>query len=410
MRWKEIVNEAPLADFGAYGDLSKEGSFRSDDLRAIQNPKWVDKVRAGLSHVDVPINLYFYNSADRKVTFDENGVEGHSIIDVRDLSFLSRYVGLHSLSVLHRIIGKYPPNGGSSFNVLMVENEGGARLPLTPWIMAHRVGHALLEAGDERTVNKTEGMQRLTKEIYRIHRNMMSNIGAMLQSSPNHKEKIRASSAYQADERYLISQIGKMKSAKNDNLTQSEEFIPEMVAQYLMTGKVSFNRIDYDDKGRGKKPPPRLDPKEEDLLWKAKQLGDGDSFINHMMPDYKKPREPKPYWVALDSQGEVVRSMSREPAPDAKKELEAKGLTVQQILVTKQQLSGYTRAAKNWEAKKQKLIDLWNKWYNEGRFGPPDKHITGSDILDQKLENYEENFNSLIRNMIKEATGRVLII
>jgi hypothetical protein len=41
----------------------------------------------------------------------------------------------------------------------------------------------------------------------------------------------------------LANAVGTMKSAKNGNLRNFYEFIYELVAQYIITGKITFNQL-----------------------------------------------------------------------------------------------------------------------------------------------------------------------
>jgi hypothetical protein len=129
MRWKEI-NEAPLADFGTYGDLDTEGSFRPGDLKAMQNPKWIEKVDNYLKKCPRDINLYLVNKAGN-----------------REFVTISELDGVQPLSVVEKIIGKKVPNSEQSITVVLMHNEGAERIALTPWIVAHRIAHALLAPG-----------------------------------------------------------------------------------------------------------------------------------------------------------------------------------------------------------------------------------------------------------------------
>jgi hypothetical protein len=148
MRWKEI-NEAPLADFGTYGDLDTEGSFRSGDLKAMQNPKWIEKVDNYLKKCPRDINLYLVNKAGN-----------------RDFLLISERTGVQPIQVVEQIIGKKVPNSEQSITVVLMHNEGAERIALTPWIVAHRIAHALLTPSSRQDdINQVAGFVELGSEF-----------------------------------------------------------------------------------------------------------------------------------------------------------------------------------------------------------------------------------------------------
>jgi len=63
MLWKDLL-EAPLADFGAIGDQDVPGSLRADDLRAIRNPKWREKVYRAFQNTPFDFNVYVFNAPE----------------------------------------------------------------------------------------------------------------------------------------------------------------------------------------------------------------------------------------------------------------------------------------------------------------------------------------------------------
>ena len=78
----------------------------------------------------------------RTVLFDIYGK-----LEVRNLDNLKKYVGVNPISLVARLIGKEPPEASKSITIVMVENESTNRISMTPWILAHRVGHAVIYAG-----------------------------------------------------------------------------------------------------------------------------------------------------------------------------------------------------------------------------------------------------------------------
>jgi len=61
-----------LLDFKIYGDLETPGSFCSDDLKAIRNPKWIKKLFNAFSKSQFDFNVYLYNVKDGIASFGRN--------------------------------------------------------------------------------------------------------------------------------------------------------------------------------------------------------------------------------------------------------------------------------------------------------------------------------------------------
>ena len=128
MRWIEL-HEMPIGNIYTHGDFSKPGSLRQDDL-SLTTQKRQDKIKRVLQKAPVLIDLHFVNLAE--------------MIDVGEHiknSFPPK-LGFKTKQELKQQWGidiKIVPN---AVNLIYVQNEGTDRVPLTPWIIAHRLGHA----------------------------------------------------------------------------------------------------------------------------------------------------------------------------------------------------------------------------------------------------------------------------
>ena len=241
---RDILYEAPLADFDMIGDPDTEGSFRTDDLKKFRNPQWREKIVRAFQRTPYKFNIYMMNGAEGRVAVgDQNPVE------VRNLSNLERYVGIQPMALVTSLIGKVPPDTADSITILMVENEGTNRISLTPWMLAHRVGHALIYAGQaERSdggLSADLARFQTVRGFFSTMNTMLNAAGDMLEGSLKYddlKWEKKAERAFR-----VAKMIGKMRSARTGNLASIGEFFIETIAQYLTTGAVSFNHPDIDD-------------------------------------------------------------------------------------------------------------------------------------------------------------------
>lgn len=233
MRWKQIT-EAPLTDFDTFGDAHEPGSFRDEDLMAMRNPKWRAKVFRAFANTPYRFNIYLYNGPDGMLRIGHAG----ETLKVNDIGNQSQYVGVVPLSRVERLIGKMPPSAASSINILLVENEGDARLPMTPWILAHRVAHAFIESNARET--RTNAMESAIENIVSIF------IEFILFAANTITKSLDLPYVPWSDPQGMINEVakvfGKVRSMRQGNLANRGEFVVEAIAQYLVQGAVSFNR------------------------------------------------------------------------------------------------------------------------------------------------------------------------
>lgn len=240
-----VIEEAPLADFETFGDLDKEGSFRGDDLKAVRSEKWLTKVRTQFANFPHPLNVYVYNGEGGMVSI------GSREIDARNFAMLrGELAGVQPPSRVQRILGKLPPNIETSITAILVENEGSERLPLTPWILAHRICHAVMEGGTARSQalrspdlalahtilidDFNEAMRRVRTYLGAVDEFADLTLGMGGLTSEGVKDIARL--------------VGTMRSARTGNLANGGEFLVEMMAQVMIQGRVTLKAPPFNDR------------------------------------------------------------------------------------------------------------------------------------------------------------------
>lgn len=239
MRLRDLF-EAPLTDFQFTG-RAEPGSFRDDDLRAFHNPKWLEKVRNAFSRTPYEINVYAYNGdAQGRIPFRHTNRDGTTTLvrrRVTSTANMHTYVGILGADQFSRWFGDLPPNAERAITVVFLQNEGGDRMPMTPWILAHRMVHALAFAGDIHMTDSSRHDNDISNAISRV-------MGCW--TTLRH----RVADATKGDRIYVdrvadeLSKIGTTRAIRANNLTTPMEFVTECVAQYLVTGRVRFDRPD----------------------------------------------------------------------------------------------------------------------------------------------------------------------
>lgn len=232
MKVKEILSEAPLKDFEPIGDFSKGSSFRdARDRKMITNPKFKEIVAKKFSKTYYDINMYFVNSAK---------ADKHHEIGAVSLDWVRENMG-------DEVADKIKPNyqQPSEVNVIFTSNKGSERVNMTPWIIAHRMGHAFAR------FNMGPGF-RLERQ-FRSYQEVVEAIGREFDMI---FQEVYGIKSFKSDKttgpkdrrdqllmRHLTYQIGTFKSARDRNIRDYFELYNELFAQYLITGEVKFNEL-----------------------------------------------------------------------------------------------------------------------------------------------------------------------
>jgi len=410
MWWKDL-REAPLADFGAFGDTDTPGSLRADDLRAIHNPKWREKVYRTFRNTPYDFNVYVYNAPEGIAPVGRGyGFVGDPI-KVNDLKNIGKYVGIQPLSVIRQLIGKDPPNAEDSITVVLVENEGADRVALTPWILAHRVVHAMLYSAQSDPVRGMQPGQNLqisvhVQNIFKLFSTMFNDIEKSFDQSAHHKHKFMNLEGTSERINEFAKLIATFRSGRMGKLSNPGEFIVESITQYLVIGKVTFQRPILDDEHRT----PPLDPTiDTELLAMAREkFTDKDRFVTTALQQKYRiknpPRKPdlnRESYTAFNQQGQAVAAFG----PDRVEKYRDQGYRIQRSPPpTPQAIARYNRFAK----RVSELENLYDTWQADGMLQPPRQ--TNTDRLDQRLDRYEQQFNDEIAALLKSCVGKALVL
>ena len=138
-------------------------------------------------------------------------------------------------------------NSTNAINVLYVGNAGVNRVPMTAWIMGHRLGHAV-QASNRGGKNKIHSWADLEREFSDMLGRIMDEVYGW-----NIKKQSRFGTYGAAPEPDMwdhpdiakfLEAIGTMASARNGKLGgRPYEFMYEMFSQYLTTGELKFRDL-----------------------------------------------------------------------------------------------------------------------------------------------------------------------
>lgn len=240
MRASEFLSEAPLQDYVPLGDFNKPGPFRGVDKQLIPHP--INQLKTQKFFEKTPYNFrLFFSNIPGTGKFSEYGqMEPNAIRN----SF--------SKEVADQLIN----NSEDAITVMYVGNKGDAKVMLTPWLMAHRLGHAINATTyiGLRSDNKPKGPWRDAEQHFFKGINELLNdyYGKKVVNQFDTQVNWRLSKEYSA----LFNAIGTQRSSRKGLIVRPYEFFYEMFAQYLGTGTITLNRlpkrVDYGRKAWGR--------------------------------------------------------------------------------------------------------------------------------------------------------------
>jgi hypothetical protein len=401
MRWNEI-NEAPLADFGTYGDLNTPGSFPQNDLKAMNNDKWVKKLHVAFEKTRFNFNLYLYNAPEGIVKL--NGEEHKAKTQY------GNYHGLIHPLQLNPIIGKLLTRNitEQAITVLLTQNEGDEIVPLTPWIVAHRVAHAIFYA--DRSPKDT------VPEITRYINSVRGDVDSFFVPAARLVAPITANSPLSERQRLniLARQVGKFRSAREGNVRDRGEFAIELVTQFIVQGKVTLNRPTLSQPGETTEPSKMLTASRA-FAEKYGRIATPRAFAERVtkINDYTRPtdqiifKEPNGIVVSgFKAFGDEKSEMDSERVRDAIQRLRAKGHPDIQAFfrkATKREINAYEKRLSQYE----EAIESYQEFMDNEMLGRPENKTEAMTML---VDTFEKEINSDLGALFSRCVGKVFVL
>jgi hypothetical protein len=227
MRATEFITEAPLADYVPLGDFNKPGAFRSKvDKKLVMHPTAQLKTAKFFEKTPYEFRLFFSNLTGTG-QYSEYGAMDHN--KVREV-FKDQAEQIIQSS-----------DAEDTITIVFVGNQGGDRVMLTPWIMAHRIGHAI-QASNRRYAN--------IQPWVTAERHFFTAINGLLEKYYNKQSRDRFNVTprdpkWDLTREYnaLFNAIGTQRSSREGQIKRPYEFLYEIFAQYLGTGTIKFNPL-----------------------------------------------------------------------------------------------------------------------------------------------------------------------
>lgn len=209
------VTETPLVDIEPVGDFDKPGGFRSQyDKRIVTNPIVHQRAKQFFSRSPHDFRIYPINVP---------GGSKHLETGEVSMEWLEQ-----NLPKAAAVLNDKPLKEGEIV-IFFTNNTGTDKVPLTPWMMAHRIGHVL-------RVKRTDAWKVLETELTTWIQETMLYV---------YRRAIQSFDIYSSPEAgALFSAIGTMRSARTTKrYKRPYEFVYELFAQYINSGEIKFNEL-----------------------------------------------------------------------------------------------------------------------------------------------------------------------
>ena len=229
MRAIEFLNETSMEEmalkqFTPMGDFDKPGPFKGVDKRLVPHPTNQLKTQKFFEKTPYDFRLFFSNIPGTGKYSETGPVSSEQ---------LEQMFGEQAKPIID--------GSEDAITVVFVGNKGDSKVMMTPWIMAHRFGHAI-QAG----VRGNRGWSAWTE----AEKHFFSTINNTLEEyygkiSPNRMGVTSNSMKFDLTPEYnaLFNAIGTQRSSRSGEIKRPYEFLYEIFAQYLGTGQITFNAL-----------------------------------------------------------------------------------------------------------------------------------------------------------------------
>lgn len=239
MRATEFITEAPLADYVPLGFDRKGTQFKPVDKRLVQHP--VNKTKTIKFFEKTPYNFrLFFNDSPGLRNYRESGAKSPEQI--------KEIFGKDADQIL--------ANSETAITIVFIGNYGDQAVMMTPWIMAHRFGHAITA-----TNRRSPGISGGNIDPWsKVEMYFFKYINSILEkyykkSSPN-DYRTDVNWKLQPEYNALFNALGTQRSSREGQIKRPYEFLYELFAQYLKDGYVTLNplppSVDYGRKAWGR--------------------------------------------------------------------------------------------------------------------------------------------------------------
>jgi hypothetical protein len=218
---ESLIAEMPIKNYQTIGNFEKPGAFKGPDQRMMNHPGYIRKLERFFSRSRYDMNFWMSHKPGMRK---------------------EREQGIISPEKLRKLFPKEADailkDHEDAITIIFLGNFGDNKVMMTPWIVAHRMGHAF-SASNRYNKKSTSGhlWKELEESIFEEIHSIMKDKYGLLPYHPLNRYRPELNDTY----RQIFEAIGTSKSARDKNLPRPYEFIYECLAQFIMTGEIKFN-------------------------------------------------------------------------------------------------------------------------------------------------------------------------
>jgi hypothetical protein len=226
---KNDIDEMALSTYKTFGDFTKPGPFQGPDKKLVPHPKNIEKATKFFEQTPYDFRLFFSNMP---------GTGKYSEHGPMTADEIKKVFGPQADAILQ--------GSEDQITVVFVGNKGDRKVMLTPWMMAHRFGHAI-QAGN-RGNRGWSAWGEAEKHFFTTINSTLGEYYGKVDRGPGSSYMGRPKSEQMNNNltpeyNALFNAIGTQRSSRSGEIRRPYEFLYELFAQYLGTGKVTLNPL-----------------------------------------------------------------------------------------------------------------------------------------------------------------------
>ena len=229
MNFKEfLINEMPISRYSLMGmnnwkpNAKRAYGYNAQDIGILTNPKAIAKIHKSWKNSKNNWEFYFSRSSKAWKHIEVGQVSSQWVKENLELDI-------------------QPVE--DAITIIFTNNRGAEKIEMTSWLIAHRLGHAIRKEDVFKKYFRIESdFKEILKDVYNIDISSMEvrNRNRYYDYGGGYNRPIENTDKYM---KALAYAVGTMRSARQWELRNFYEFQYELVAQYIITGKITFNPL-----------------------------------------------------------------------------------------------------------------------------------------------------------------------
>lgn len=218
---QRFLAEMPIKNYQTIGNFEKPGAFKGPDQKLMNHPGYIRKLERFFSRSRYDMNFWMSHKPGMRREREQGIISPEK---VREL--------------FPKEADAILKEGEDAITIIFLGNYGDNKVMMTPWIVAHRMGHAF-QASSRFNKKNTPGdlWKEMEQSIFKEIHDMMRDKYGLLPYNPFDRYNPELNDSY----RQIFEAIGTSKSARDKNLPRPYEFLYECLAQFIMSGEIKFN-------------------------------------------------------------------------------------------------------------------------------------------------------------------------